>query len=74
MRVDKEGQVCAEIDLPTRCITCPGFCGTELYITSAQEEEPEKYPWSKQYGGALFKIDVGVKGCPLNKFKMETKA
>ncbi|OQO08662.1 hypothetical protein B0A48_06532 [Cryoendolithus antarcticus] len=73
-RVNVEGEIIAEIELPTRCVTCPALCGTELVITSASEEDPEKFPWSKEYGGAVFKIDVGVKGVPLNKFKMSVKA
>lgn len=56
-RLDQNGTIVAEIRLPTRCVTCPAFCGTELFITSAAEEEPEKYPWSMRYQGALFKID-----------------
>lgn len=56
-RLDHSGNIVAEIELPTRCVTCPAFCGTELIITSAAEQEPEKYPWSKKYGGAVFKID-----------------
>jgi len=48
--------------------------GTELFITTAEEGEPEKYPWSVKYQGGLFKVHVGVRGCPLNKFKMEAKA
>ncbi|KAK5110930.1 hypothetical protein LTR62_005468 [Meristemomyces frigidus] len=73
VRVDLKGEVVAEIELPTRCITCPGFCGTKLYITSAEEEDPETYPWSKKYGGAVFEVDVGVRGAPLNKFRMGSK-
>ncbi|KAK5130370.1 hypothetical protein LTR08_002162 [Meristemomyces frigidus] len=74
VRVNPQGEVVAEIECPTRCVTCPGFCGTELFITSATEEDPEKYAWSTKYQGGLFKIDVGVRGCPLNKFKNESKA
>ncbi|KAK0945804.1 rRNA-processing protein cgr1 [Friedmanniomyces endolithicus] len=74
VRVNVEGEVVAEIEVPTRCVTCPAFVGTELFITTAEEEEPEKYPWSVKYQGGLFKVDVGVRGCPLNKFKMEAKA
>ncbi|KAK5698523.1 rRNA-processing protein cgr1 [Elasticomyces elasticus] len=74
VRVNTEGEVVAEIEVPTRCVTCPGFVGTELFITSAAEEDGEKYPWSTKYQGGLFKIDVGVRGCPLNKFKMQAKA
>ncbi len=71
-RVNPQGQIIARVDLPTRCVTCPAICGTELYITSMQEQDPDKYPWSTKYQGALFKVDIGVKGSPLNKFKMST--
>jgi len=74
VRVDTKGEIVAEIELPTRCVSCPGFAGTELFITSAAEEDPEKYAWSTKYQGGLFKIDVGVRGCPLNKFKNHGKA
>ncbi|KAM0717292.1 hypothetical protein Q7P37_007144 [Cladosporium fusiforme] len=74
IRIDPQGKKLAEIEVPTRCVTCPAFCGTELVITSAAEEEPEKYPWSTKYQGAVFKIDVGVRGSPLNKFKLDVKA
>lgn len=73
-RVNPQGETIAQIDLPTKCVTCPAFCGTELYITSMKETEPEKNPESLKYQGALFKIDVGVRGCPLNKFQMDVKA
>lgn len=73
-RVNPQGETIAQIDLPTKCVTCPAFCGTELYITSMKETEPEKNPESLKYQGALFKIDVGVRGRPLNKFKMSVKA
>ncbi|KAL1587537.1 hypothetical protein WHR41_03738 [Cladosporium halotolerans] len=72
-RIDPQGKKLAEIELPTRCVTCPAFCGTELVITSAAEEEPEKYPWSTKHAGAVFKIDVGVRGSPLNRFKLDVK-
>jgi len=76
VRVNTEGQVVAEIELPTRCVSCPGFVGTELFITTASEMDPKnpKNEWSVKYGGGLFRIDVGVKGCPLNKFKLSAKA
>ncbi|KAK3711698.1 rRNA-processing protein cgr1 [Vermiconidia calcicola] len=73
-RVNPQGKIVAEIELPTRCVTCPGFCGTELFITSMEEEDPETYPWSTKYQGALFRIDVGVRGSPLHKFKMAVNA
>ena len=73
-RVNPQGQVIAEIELPTRCVTCPAFCGTKLFITSMQEVAPGEHPESTKLQGALFCIDVGVKGSPLNKFKMSVKA
>lgn len=74
IRINEQGEKLAEVELPTRCVTCPALCGTELVITTAAEEEPEKYPWSTKYQGAVFKIDVGVRGSPLNKFKLDVKA
>lgn len=74
VRVDPNGKVIAEVELPTRCVTCPVIAGTELFITTAQEQDPEKYPWSVKYAGDLFKVDIGVGPKPLNKFKMEGKA
>lgn len=74
VRVNLEGEVVAEIECPTRCVSCPGFCGTQLFITSAAEEDPENHAWSTKHQGGLFKIDVGVRGAPLNRFKMVAKA
>jgi len=74
VRVNPQGEIIAEILLPTRCPTCPGIVGEDLYITSAAEEAPEEYPDSVKYQGAVFKVHIGVKGAPLNKFRMEGKA
>ena len=74
VRVNPQGQVIAEVQLPTRCVTCPVFCGTELFVTTMKEMEPDKYPESTKLEGALFKIDVGVRGRPMNKFMMIVKA
>lgn len=71
VRVSPKGEVVAEVEVPTRCVTCPEICGTELFITTAEEEEPEKYPWSKKYQGALFKVDIGVTGSLRNKFRFK---
>jgi len=67
LRISPQGEVVAEVVLPTRCVSCPGFAGEDLYITSALEEEPEKFPDTK-YQGALFKCHVGVKGQKLYRF------
>ena len=73
-RVNPQGKVVAIVELPTRCVTCPALCGTELFITSMAEQNPEKYPESAKYQGAVFKVDVGVRGRPLHKFKMNVRA
>lgn len=69
VRLSPEGKIIGEISLPTRMITCPGFVDQELYITSAEEEEPDKFPESVDSGGSLFKVDVGVSGLALHKFR-----
>ena len=74
VRVNLEGEVVAEVECPTRCVTCPGFCGTELFITTAEEMDPDNNAWSVKYQGGLFKVDVGVRGAPLYSFKMNAKA
>jgi sugar lactone lactonase YvrE len=70
-RVSPQGEIVAQIELPTRCVTCPAFCGTELFITSMQDSQPDDKP---EYQGALFRIDVGVRGAPLNSFRMTATA
>lgn len=69
LKISPEGKVIGEIALPTRMISCPGFAGEDLFITSAEEEEPEKYPGSLKYGGSLFRVHVGVSGMHLHKFR-----
>lgn len=69
LKVSPQGELVGEITLPTRMISCPAFAGEELYITSAEEEEPDKFPDSVRYGGSLFRVHVGVTGLPVHKFK-----
>ena len=70
LRVSPEAKVVGEISLPyARMITCPAFVDENLFITSAEEEEPEKYPDSVRYGGSLFKVHVGVRGMPVHVFR-----
>lgn len=66
----KDGSILGEIRLPTNNITCTQFVGTELFITTAADEEGEGGETSKKYGGGLFRVDVGVKGLPLFKYKL----
>ncbi|KAL9098299.1 MAG: hypothetical protein Q9163_006018 [Psora crenata] len=71
VRVSSNGKLVGEIAMPTRMISCPGFAGTELFITSAEEEEPDKFPQSVELGGSLFRVDVGVEGLPVDKYRRE---
>ena len=70
IRISPEGKVIGEISFPTRNITCPAFVGTELFVTSAKEGEPDNYPESAKYAGNLFRVDVGVKGRPKHKARL----
>lgn len=68
LKISPDGKVIGSITLPTRNITCVQFVGTELFITSAADEEGDET--SKRYGGGVFKVDVGIAGLELFKFKL----
>ncbi|KAL9610159.1 MAG: hypothetical protein Q9167_005113 [Letrouitia subvulpina] len=70
LKVSPQGMLVGEIRLPTRMISCSGFAGDNLLITSAEEPEPDRHPSSAEYAGSLFMVHVGVKGLPSNKFRM----
>ena len=67
IRISPGGRIIGEISFPTRNITCPAFVGAELFVTSAKEDDGDKYPESAKYGGNLFRMDVGVRGRPRHK-------
>lgn len=69
VKISPEGKVVGEIKYPTRAITCPVFVGTELWVTTAAEEN-EKETESAKYGGGIFRVDVGVRGAKDYKFKL----
>ncbi|KAF5129959.1 Regucalcin [Metarhizium brunneum] len=69
LKINPEGKVIGQVTLPTRNITCVQFVGTELIITSAADEDGEDKT-SRDYGGALFRVDVGTTGLELFKFRM----
>ena len=72
VRVNMAGEVVGCVALPTRMISCPAFArGGEMYVTSAEEEEPEKYPDSVAYGGSVFRVDVEVEGKRMHRFRRE---
>ena len=72
LRISPQGKILAEVKFPTRCVTCPGFVGEDLFVTSAEEEQPEKFPDSVKLQGSLFKVHVGIKGQQLHKFKFRS--
>jgi sugar lactone lactonase YvrE len=61
------------VRFPTNNITCPVFVGTELWVTSADEED-ESQVESKKFGGGVFRVDVGIGGLKDFKFKLEENA
>ncbi|MCJ1471750.1 hypothetical protein MMC13_000390 [Lambiella insularis] len=69
LRISPEGKVIGEVLLPTRCISCPRFAGEDLIITSAVEEDPTTYAESAKFGGSVFRINVGVSGMPIRKWR-----
>lgn len=71
LRISPQGEILAEVKVPTRCPTCPTFVGDDLYITSAEDEQPDKFPESLRYQGSLFKVHAGVQGCPPHRFKLQ---
>lgn len=69
LRISPEGKVIGHVSLPTRNITCVQFVGTELFITSAADEESDDQT-SQENGGGVFRVDVGTRGLDLFKFKL----
>jgi sugar lactone lactonase YvrE len=70
LRISPEGKVVGEVSYPTRAITCPAFVGTELWVTTAGEED-ESQVESKRFAGGVFKVEVGVGGVQNFRFKLE---
>ncbi|KAI9049175.1 hypothetical protein LZ554_007022 [Drepanopeziza brunnea f. sp. 'monogermtubi'] len=66
LKISPEGKLVGEITYPTKCITCPVFVGTELWVTTADDHDE-----TKSYAGAVFKVDVGVRGLGEFKFKLD---
>ena len=66
-RYDPDGKLMRMIDMPTAIPTCCEFGGRDLdvlYVTSAKLRK-----LTDPLAGALFAIDVGVKGLPFPAFK-----
>jgi sugar lactone lactonase YvrE len=74
LRLSPAGEVVASVALPTRCVTCPVFVDDWLYVTSAEEEDPERFPESLPAQGAVFRCRVGVRGAEVRSFRMEGRS
>ncbi|KAI0389514.1 hypothetical protein F5Y17DRAFT_121172 [Xylariaceae sp. FL0594] len=70
LKISPEGELVGQVNLPTRNVTCTQFIGTELYITTAKMEDGEGTPEEVRLSGAVFKVDVGVRGLEPFKFKL----
>jgi len=64
LRISPQGEVLGVINFPVPTVTCPVFVGTELFVTSEDDGKSE-------FGGAVFRIDVGVKGMEIFKFRLD---
>ncbi|PGH12492.1 hypothetical protein AJ79_04236 [Helicocarpus griseus UAMH5409] len=71
IRVSPEAKIVGEIEIPTKNVTCAEFAGTELFITTANVDNNAQS--HDRFAGQLFKVDVGVKGKPKNKFKFQAQ-
>jgi len=68
LKISPEGKLVGQVTLPTKNITCVEFVGTELFITTAEDDAGEGD--SKRYGGAVFRVDVGTTGLEHPLFKL----
>jgi sugar lactone lactonase YvrE len=71
LKISPEGKVVGQIDYPAKCITCPVFVGTELWVTSAGGGESEEK--AGKFAGGVFRVDVGIGGLKDYKFKLDEK-
>lgn len=72
LKIDgRSGEVVGKVKLPTRNITCTQFVGTELFITTAGMEDGEGSAAEVALSGAVYRVDVGVRGLDLFEFKLD---
>jgi sugar lactone lactonase YvrE len=70
-RYEPDGRTSAEVRLPVANPTCPGFGGPDLatlYVTTAHLRSDHRYADPDPLAGALFALDVGVRGVPSPPF------
>ncbi|KAI0873389.1 hypothetical protein GGS24DRAFT_394589 [Hypoxylon argillaceum] len=70
LKISPEGRLVGQVNLPTQNITCTQFVGTELFMTTAAMEEGEGPAEAVALSGAVFKVDVGVRGLEPFAFKL----
>jgi hypothetical protein len=68
VKISPDGQIIGEVLLPTRNVTCTQFVGTQLFVTSGEDTDGDGE--SRNYGGGLFCVDVGVEGLQPFCFQM----
>ena len=71
-RYDPDGQLMQTITMPTDAPTCCEFGGKDLdvlYVTSATLNRSAEELAGQAHPGALYALDVGVKGLTLPAFK-----
>lgn len=72
--VGGKGVVVGEVRFPTRCITCPRFMGTDLVVTSAEDDgKGGEAVRSRETGGRVFRVDVGIKGAEIKGWRGTVK-
>ena len=67
LRLSPDGAVLAELRLPVRCPTMPGFGGADLrtlYITTAREKRPTEELAEQPLAGCVLQVRVDVPGLP----------
>ncbi|PVH69261.1 hypothetical protein DL98DRAFT_439425 [Cadophora sp. DSE1049] len=64
LKISPVGEIIGEVTYLTPLITCHVFIGSELGVTTADDEKSE-------FGGGIFKVDVGVEGMEIYTFKLE---
>ncbi|KAI1106289.1 SMP-30/Gluconolaconase/LRE-like region-domain-containing protein [Jackrogersella minutella] len=70
LKISPAGELVGEVRLPTKNVTCTQFVGTELFITTAGMQRDEGTAEEVELSGALFRVDVGVKGLDPFLFKL----
>ena len=69
LRLGPDGSVLAELPLPVRCPTMPGFGGSDLktlFITTARDKRPADELAAQPLAGCVLQLRVAVPGLPAN--------